>query len=139
VTLFILDASVALSWIFHDERSTYAEAIANELESGQAIVPAIWPLEIANALLVAVRRGRLLEVDPPILIGTLSRLQIEVDHVIAPESLVQTTVALGLATRLSSYDASYLELALRRRLPLATLDSRLARAAEATGVTIMQP
>ena len=139
MTPFVLDASVALSLIFEDEFSPYSDAVAEPLKRGQAAVPMIWPLEIANAILTAVRRGRIPETDAPLLIGTMGRLRVTIDRAIAPEFLAQTTLTVGLAHRLSAYDASYLELAMRRGLPLATQDERLTHAAGAAGIEILQP
>jgi predicted nucleic acid-binding protein len=136
---FVLDASVALSWIFEDEYSAYAEFVAEVVVDGQAVVPVVWPLEIANVLLIATRRGRLAEHAAPALLGSLSRLRIEFDRGIPLESLAQSTLSIGSAPGVSAYDASYLELAMRRGLPLATLDERLARAASSAGIDILRP
>jgi predicted nucleic acid-binding protein len=139
VTPFVLDASVALSWFFDDEFSPYSSAIAEIMPRSQAVVPIIWPLEMANGFLTAFRRGRLQETKVAALIGALGRLRIDVDNGIAPESLAQATLTLGIAHRVSAYDASYLEVAMRRGLPLATQDERLMRAASAAGVDLLQP
>ena len=139
MTWFVLDASVALSWIFQDEYSAYAESISEIMNRGQAIVPVVWPLEIANALLLATRRGSLEPNEAPMLIGDLNTLRIDVDQSISRESLAMATLTIGMLHRVSAYDASYLELAMRRGLPLATLDDRLATAADAAGIAILQP
>jgi predicted nucleic acid-binding protein len=136
---FVLDASVALSWFFDDEFSSYSASIAEIMPRSQAVVPIVWPLEIANGLLTAFRRGRLPETKAPALIGALDRLRVDIDRGIAPEFLTQATLTVGLAHRLSAYDASYLELAMRRGLPIATQDERLQRAAGAAGIQILQP
>ena len=136
---FVLDASVALSIIFEDEFSPYSDAVAEIMKRGRAVVPVVWPLEIANALLTAVRRGRIPAADAPLLIGTMDRLPVDIDRGIAPEFLAQATLTVGLAHRVSAYDASYFELAMRRGLPLATQAERLTRAAAAAGIAVMQP
>jgi predicted nucleic acid-binding protein len=136
---FVLDASVALSWFFDDEFSSYSASIAEIMPRSQPVVPIVWPLEIANGLLTAFRRGRLPETKAPALIGALDRLRVDIDRGIAPEFLTQATLTVGLAHRLSAYDASYLELAMRRGLPIATQDERLQRAAGAAGIEILQP
>ena len=136
---FVLDASVALSIIFEDEASPYADAVAAMLKRDQAVVPLVWPLEITNALLTAVRRGRIPATDAPLLVGIFDRLRIEFDSGIAPEFLARTALSLGIAYRVSAYDATYLEVAIRRGLPLATQDVRLAEAATSAGVDILNP
>ena len=73
------------------------------------------------------------------MIGALDRLGVDIDRGIAPEFLSQTTLTIGIAHRLSVYDASYLELAMHRGLPIATQDERLLRAGGATGIGILQP
>ena len=139
MTPFVLDASVALSWFFDDEFSSYSASIAEIMPRSQAVVPIVWPLEMANGFLTAFRRGRLPETKAPALIGALDRLRVDIDRGIAPEFLTQATLTVGLAHRLSAYDASYLELAMRRGLPIATQDERLQRAAGAAGIQILQP
>src|SRR3954453_6894832 len=104
-----------------------------------AVVPMVWPFEMANCFLTAFRRGRLTETHAPALIGALDRLRVDIDRGIAPEFLSQATLTVGLAHRVSAYDASYLELAMRRGLPLATQDERLLRAAGTAGIKILQP
>ena len=136
---FVLDASVALSWFFDDEFSSYSDSIAEIMPRSQVVVPIVWPLEMANGFLTAFRRGRLPETKAPALIGTINRLRVTIDQGIAPEFLAQATLTVGLAHRVSAYDASYLELAMRRGLPLATQDERLIRAADAAGIDILRP
>jgi predicted nucleic acid-binding protein len=137
VTPFVLDASVALSWFFDDEFSPYSDSIAEIMPQSQAVVPIIWPLAMANGFLTAFRRGRLQETQVAALIGALGRLRIDIDNGIAPESLAQATLTLGIAHRVSAYDASYLELAMRRGLPIATQDEKLIQAATETGVRVL--
>jgi predicted nucleic acid-binding protein len=139
VTPFVLDASVALSWFFEDEFSLYSSSIAEIMPRSQAVVPIIWPLEMANGFLTAFRRGRLPETKAPALIGALDRLRVDIDRGIAPEFLSQATLTVGLAHRLSAYDASYLELAMRRGMPIATQDQKLVKAAADIGVHVLQP
>jgi predicted nucleic acid-binding protein len=139
MTRFVLDASVALSWFFPDEYSPYADYIARIIPDGRALVPIVWPLEMANAFLTAVRRGRLSESEASALVGALNRLQIDIDHDVALKTVMQTTLAVGITHHLSAYDASYLELAIRRSLPLATQNQRIWQAATAAGIRILQP
>jgi predicted nucleic acid-binding protein len=139
VTLCVLDASVALAWSFKDEVSPYAAVIIGSMKSSRAAAPVIWPLEVNNALISAVRRGRIDELLANRIRDTLDLLPLEIDSKIAIERLGQRILQLGIAHGLSAYDASYLELAIRRDLPLATLDDTLVRAARETGVRILQP
>lgn len=105
------------------------------LEADRAVVPAIWPLEIANALLNAERRRRLSEVEARWVVEQLARLPIDVDEGPLGRLLEQAWV-LGRHHRLSAYDAAYLDLAMRRALPLASHDQALRRAARAAGVEL---
>jgi predicted nucleic acid-binding protein len=139
VTLCVLDASVALSWSFEDETSPYGEAIIEALKSRSAAVPLVWPLEVNNAILAAVRRRRIQEAEAFRFLALLDTLPLEIDLEVARGALGQRVLGLGLTHGLSAYDASYLELALRRGLPLATQDERLRQAAGAAGVEILQP
>ncbi len=139
MTLCVLDASVALSWGFEDKTSPYAEKVVEAFKTQSALVPPIWPIEIINVLVVAVRRRRYREVDAMRLLTVLDTLPLEIDREIARDALAQCVLGLALTQGLTAYDASYLELAMRRGLPLATQDERLARAAAAAGVAILQP
>ena len=130
---FVLDASVTLAWCFQDEGGAYADAVLTRLESGEAVVASHWGLEVANGLLVAERRGRMRSADVPQLVSALLALPIAVDPPGRARSLT-TVHRLARTRELSSYDAAYLELAVRYGLPLATLDLRLREAAEAEGV-----
>ena len=136
---FVLDASVALSILFEVEFSPYADAVVAILRRERAVTPIVWPLEVANAIVNAVRRGRILEVDARLLVDAIQELQVDVDRETGSASLMQAAVTLGITHRLSAYDASYLELAMRRGLPIATNDQRLRSAALAAGIDILQP
>ena len=139
MTLCVLDASVALAWSFKDEVSPYATFIVRSAKSARAVGPVIWPLEVNNALISAVRRERIDELVANRIRDTLDRLPVDIDSEIAVASLGQRILRLGIEHGLSAYDASYLELAMRRGLPLATQDERLLRAAGAAGIEILQP
>ena len=135
---FVLDASVTLAWAFIDERNEYTQGIQARLETDEAFVPSIWPLEVANVLLIAERRGRLTQLDA---------VQFARMLLLAPVTVVETSPRLALneifelarSASLTVYDASYLELALRLGVPIATLDNRLRAAAETLGVPLLQP
>jgi predicted nucleic acid-binding protein len=131
-TAFILDTSITLAWFFEDEADAYAEAVEDSLASAVAFVPSLWHLEVANALVVGARRKRTTEAKVTHFLTLLSRLPITVDDE-TPARAWSDTLALARAHGLSAYDAAYLELALRRGLPLATLDNRLRDALRAVG------
>lgn len=103
-----------------------------------AVAPALWPLEVANAVLMGERRQRSTEAQAAKWLGNLSSLPITVDDETAARAW-SDVLRLARAHRLSAYDAAYLELALRRGLPLATLDDQLKAAAAAVGVAAYRP
>jgi predicted nucleic acid-binding protein len=135
---FVLDGSVPLAWYFADEANDYANSIATRIPKAQAIVPTIWPLEIANALVVGERRKRSTVAQATTWIGFLTSLPITVD---LETSAKAWTDILGLARThsLSAYDAAYLEIGIRRQLPLATLDDQLKATAKAVGIEMYAP
>jgi predicted nucleic acid-binding protein len=124
----VVDASVVLAWCFADEQEPYAVAVLRLLESRTATVPSVWPLEVANALVVAERRGRLKPARTADLIAEIAKLGIEVDSRTSSQ-VWKETLTLARRYGLSVYDAAYLELAIRESVPLATLDQALAEVA----------
>ncbi len=135
---FVLDASVALSWLLRDadaREAPYAFAVLKALRGGgvAASVPITWGLEIANVLSRAERKDQLTEAQSEAFLEMVQSTQIEADSATFTQALTDT-LQLARRYRLSSYDASYLELALRAALPLATLDEDLRRAAQKAGV-----
>ena len=135
----VLDCSVTAAWLFEDEVSPYAEAVLDGLATDlKALAPFIWPLEVINVLLVGERRGRINEAQSTAFWETLRLMPIAVDDR-APMMASDAIMALGRAHDLSAYDAAYLELAIRTVAPIATLDDRLARAANASGTGAWQP
>lgn len=131
---FVLDNSVVAGWFFADQTTPYTEAIAQRLLADTAWAPAIWELEATNVLRSACLRQRLNAQRAQQALVSLSQLPIEVDrHAVARSELL----ALALRFGLSTYDAAYLELALRKQLPLATKDVALAEAALAAGVGVV--
>ena len=133
---FVLDCSVTLSWLLPDDRGTATDALADELERTTAVVPAIWPYEVANALLVAQRRTRIGDDDLLRVRRALAALPIEVEAV-ASDNVLSAVSDLGRRLEITSYDAAYVELAARRRLPLATLDARLRKACAVLKVEVL--
>ena len=132
----VLDSSAALAWAIPDERDSSAEALLQDVASRGALVPGLWHLEVANVLLNDERRGQISADEVKQALRGFTALRISVD--------VQTwarawPISLGLARQhgLSVYDASYLELAARSGLPLATRDKQLRRAAEECQVPVL--
>jgi len=125
-----------VAWCFEDETTAYTERILNAFSNGtEAIVPALWPFDVGNALLVAERRKR---INTSQVIGLLSRiagLPITVETTTARSAFTQV-LPLARERDLADYDAAYLELALRHAVPLATLDHSLRRAARLSGVNL---
>jgi predicted nucleic acid-binding protein len=134
---FVLDCSVALSWFFADEPSDYADAVAAALAAASAVAPPLWQVEVANCLLVGERRKRCTEAQATAFLKRLDGLPIFVAALSSQGS--RDVVAIGRRHGLSAYDACYLELAMRRSLPLATLDAKLLAAAKAAGVAEFEP
>jgi predicted nucleic acid-binding protein len=120
---FVLDCSISISWCLVDEDDDYANAVLNLMPEATAFVPEIWSLEIANTLLVAERRKRLTVEQTQEAINLLESLSISLDSLTSAQALKETLI-LGREQGLASYDAAYLELALRCNLPLATNDVR---------------
>ena len=131
----VLDCSVALCWFFRDEADPYADGVATKLTSTEAVVPSLWPLEVANAVLMGERRKRSTQDDAQRWITVLETLRITLDGETAARAW-NDTLRLSRAQILSAYDAAYLELALRHGLPLATLDAGPKAAAQAVGVPL---
>ncbi len=136
--MFVLDGSVTMAWFFRDEADAYAEAVEDSLAHAQAVVPALWPLEVANTLVVGERRKRSTEAQAATWLNYLRVLPIIVDDETAIRAW-DDTLSLARAHQLSAYDAAYLELALRRGLTLASLDDRLKDAAAGVGVVGYKP
>ena len=132
----VLDVSLSTAWCFADEASEPAWAILEWLQGGRAHVPALWLWETANLLVQAERRGRISPAAIRTFLGLLEGLPISVDEP-STASAWHDTLALARSHRLTSYDAAYLELALRRSLPLATRDKALQAAARLEGVRLM--
>ena len=126
---FIADASVTLPWCFEDEASTWTESLLDRLGRRESItVPAHWPIEVANALLMAMRRGRVTLAKIEGFVEDLQSLAIHIEPPLAPSRWLEL-LAFAAKHKLTVYDAAYLDLANRTRLPLATLDEQLVSAA----------
>ena len=132
----VLDSSVTLARLWEDETSNAVRRVFELIRDKGAWVPSLWKLEVANSLELSIRRGRQLAEFRDEALADLDLLAIQVD----PETdrhAWGATLRLAGKHRLTLYDATYLELALRRRLPLATLDRALRAAAESDGVELL--
>jgi predicted nucleic acid-binding protein len=132
----VLDASVALAWFIDGQVTAATERVLDDVSQAGAMVPALWRIEVGNALLVAGRRGRLSPARRAEVIAILGAMPVSVDEAGDLEAWGACLVLADLHG-LTLYDATYLELALRSRLPLATLDEKLKLAAAAEGVTLL--
>ena len=132
---FVLDCSVTMAWVFPDEATEETGLLRDSLLAGRAVVPAIWPIEVGNVLRVATARSRIRPEDWARIRTNLEALPIEIDPVSASR-VWGSVLELAHERRLSVYDAMYLELAVRMRLPLATLDGALAAAGSAVGAEV---
>jgi len=130
---FVLDASTTASWFFPDEHHPVAQRAREILEtaSDKAVVPPIWWYEISNILIVNERRGRTTSDRSAAFLENLGKLPIDRDPDIPP------LVELARRHNLTTYDAAYLALALRKRIPLATLDKALHSAAVSAGIVLL--
>lgn len=133
---FVLDVSVTMAWCFEDEATPETWAILDRLQSEGAVVPSLWPLEVANVLLLAEKRKRATAAQAGAFIEQLLQLPIRIEDQTTQRALHEI-YGLGRSSALTAYDASYLELAIRSHLPLATNDRALAAAAKEAGVSIL--
>ncbi len=133
--MLVIDASIALAWCFEDEASAETDTIAKRVQHEGAVVPGLFQLEIGNILLQAERKGRLRPSDVAIRLALLGELPIATDPETAGRAW-RDVIALARSHALTTYDAAYLELALRKGAGLATRDKALAAAAKALGVAV---
>lgn len=136
--IFVLDTSLALRWCFEDEGSRYSDDVLKSLSANTALVPALWPLEVSNGLLVAERRKRIIPQKSIQFLERLQKLPLRIERGVdlrLPEKLL----ACGRDYGLSAYDSCYLLLALREGHPLATEDKTLRKACRAAGVAHYRP
>ena len=133
---FVLDASITAAWCFADETTAYTEAVLEMLAAGgEALAPAIWPFEVANVLVMAERRKRITLAKTTNFLQLLTGFAVSFDSAGAAQTFANV-LSLAREQGLSTYDAAYLELAIRKGLPLATLDTDLKKAARIVGVRI---
>jgi len=134
---FVLDTSVAMAWCFEDETNPYADAVLDSLIDNAALAPSIWPLEVGNVLLVAERRNRISQPDSMRFLELLSSLPIKIES-FSEQRMFEAILNLARKQKISSYNASYLDLAIQTGLKLATLDQSLCKAAGRCGVALFQ-
>jgi predicted nucleic acid-binding protein len=132
--MWVVDASVALAWCFDDERSEVAEGAIEQVLAEGGLAPPHWPLEVANAIRNAERRGRIEASAVPRLRTLLAGLPVDVHPLDIPEAMASIDLARDFD--LSVYDAAYLQLAMTRGIGLLTIDERLATACTAAGIRL---
>jgi len=132
---FVVDNSVVMTWCFRDQADPYADAVLESLAAAEAVVPTIWPLEVVNVLLTAERKKLIHQANGVRFLGLLSQLPLFVEND-NPAKSMKDLLGLARAYHLSSYDAAYLDLAMKTGLPLATLDEKLRQAAASTNVPL---
>ena len=132
----IIDCSITMSWCFSDEATPATMAIQDRLVSERALVPMHWFLEVTNVLAMAERHRRISRTKSSHFLTLLDTMDIEVDAETAGRAFVHL-LPLCRSHGLTSYDAAYLELALRRRLPLASLDDRLRSTTKSLGIEVL--
>jgi len=133
---FVVDVSVAMTWLFRDEATPQTAALLGRLDIESALVPGWWYVELTNVISIAERKGRISASETASFLSHLAKLELEADSE-APQRAFEHLLPLCRAHQLTSYDAVYLELALRRRLPLATLDEPLRKAARKLDVKLL--
>lgn len=134
----VVDASVALAWALPDESGAYADAVLTIVERDGMRVPELWAREVANGLVVAYLRKRITSADERAFLTALSHLSIDVEEAVSALSVIRDGTAAAMRYGLTAYDAAYVDLALRERVTLATLDKTMRKAAEQWGVPIFQ-
>jgi predicted nucleic acid-binding protein len=133
---YVVDASVAMAWCFLDEATTATRTLYHELSKVTLAVPAWWYIELTNVLYLAEKRGRIPIERVAEFVLFVNGLQLEIDD-LAPVRAFNHLLPLCRLHNLTSYDAMYLDLAQRRKLPLATLDEPLRKAAKKLGVKLL--
>ncbi len=135
---FVLDCSVTMAWYFKDEANAYTSDVRRSLSKASAVVPALWPLEVVNVLIMGERRKRSTEAEASKWLRYLQLLPIRLDDETATRAW-SSILHVARSYRLSAYDAAYLELAIRLGVPLASIDDELKAAAATAGVVNFEP
>jgi len=135
MAFFVLDTSVTMAWCFEDENNSYADAVLESLAENTALAPEIWLLEVSNVMVTAERRKRMTKADSAHFLELLRELSIQVESS-TQERIFGENLNVAREQNLSSYDAAYLDLAMRAGCSIATLDEALRQAARRCGVAI---
>lgn len=133
---FVVDCSIAMAWLFGDEATPQTAALLDRMSSETAVVPALWFLEVTNVLALAERKGRINSSQSDSFIADLGMLDIERDDEASNRAFTHLLTACR-THHLTAYDATYLELAVRRGLPLATLDDDLRKISRKLRVALL--
>ena len=134
---FIADSSVGVAWAVHSQASNVTDDLLDQVAAGTPlIVPTLWPFEIANSLLVLLRRKKIIAPERDRALAALARLPFTVDDE-GPRFALGRISELAADHGLSVYDGAYLELAMRRKLPLASRDQALCKAAQSCRVKLL--
>jgi predicted nucleic acid-binding protein len=139
VSRFVLDNTVTMAWCFTDETTEFTETLLSRLSNltDSAIVPALWLYEVVNVTELAVRNGRITAEKADAFLESLADLPIEIENPTLSQMFVSVRALAG-QYNLTAYDASYLDLAIRHKLPIAASDKALTKAARAAGVNLVQ-
>jgi predicted nucleic acid-binding protein len=140
LTALVLDASIAVSWCFEETQTPYSIALLGLISEGTEVhVPHLWPLEVTNALVKALRRQQITREELSEYARQLASLRVQVDIDQVARRAFHQVLLIAERYQLTTYNAAYLELAQRRKLPLATADRNLVQAAGATKVEVFKP
>jgi predicted nucleic acid-binding protein len=139
VSWFVLDNTVTMAWSLTEEATEFTETLLGRLSNltDSAIVPALWLYEVVNVTELAIRKGRITEEKARTFLGSLADLPIEIENPTRTQMFVSVRALAG-QDKLTAYDASHLELAIRHKLPIAASDNALVKAARATGTNMVQ-
>jgi predicted nucleic acid-binding protein len=133
----VIDASIASAWCFPDEQTDYTKAVFQAVSPStvDTVAPLLWAYEIRNSVLMGLRRGRISKPDGEEFLVSLNELNVRLSEPASYDDVFSLAQEHGLTV----YDAAYLDLAIQERLPLASLDGQLVRAAQKVGVPLFQP
>ncbi len=138
MTGIVIDAAVALAWIYPDKHSAAADTILESLDYETVVGPGNWSVEVADALAAGVQTGSITETAAQRFVTLLETLDV-VEYACEPAAALSRRIALCREHRLTAHDAAYLDIAMRESLPLATFDRSLRYAAQSTGVKLFVP